>query len=176
VETIEIDSEDNHAEQDDDCKELESLVFSINELQVFVDPDYNFEWKFIDVKPDLRAIFQKLNERFFQGKLSKIKVAWCRNMGSDVTSKNYNDEDGAYTIGLNEKTMCLKPRIDLLSVLFHEMIHALLKTNNVKEEDSGHGPNFRAIMLFLNQKLMTRITTSHRVANLGDEYKTHWYR
>ena len=142
-----------------------------------MDPEFNFEWKFLDIRPDIKSIFQKLDERLFLGKLKKLNVVWSRTMGNEVTNRNYNnEEDNVYTIGLNERLLCLRPRIDLISILLHEMIHAFLKVNGIKEANMGHGENFRKLMLFFNDKIMTNISTSHKINNPCDEHKTQWYR
>lgn len=178
--------------------DLNAYEYFIDELQTYVDPENNFEWKFVEVMPDLKAIFQRLDELLFQSrfKAKRFNVIWSQGIGRDCTNRNFNDADGRYTIALNETLLALRPRIEIISILLvsilmnsahltfidkyvnfqHEMIHAYLKLEGVKETNNGHGANFRKIMVFLNRMLQTTISFSHRLTNANTLCRTQWYR
>ncbi|XP_053696021.1 uncharacterized protein LOC128743456 [Sabethes cyaneus] len=158
--------------------DLNGEEYFIEELQTYVDPDNNFEWKFVETVPDIKAIFIRLDEMFFLGrfKTKRFSVIWSRAIGKDCTSRNFNDADGRYTIALNEELLTLRPRIEIISILLHEMIHAFLKLEGVKEPNRGHGSNFRKIMVFLNRMLQTNISFSHKLTNINTLCRTQWYR
>ncbi|XP_055550644.1 uncharacterized protein LOC129733100 [Wyeomyia smithii] len=158
--------------------DLNGDEYFIEELQTYVDPENNFEWKFVETMPDIKAIFLRLDELFFLGrfKTKRFAVIWSRTIGKDCTSRNFNDADGRYTVALNEVLLNLRPRIEIISVLLHEMIHAYLKLEGVKEPNGGHGSNFRKIMVFLNRMLQTNISFSHRLTNIDTLCRTQWYR
>lgn len=56
------------------------------------------------------------------------------------------------------------------------MVHAYLKLEGVQETNSGHGANFRKLMIFLNRMLQTNISFSHRLTNINTLCRTQWYR
>lgn len=158
--------------------DLNAAEYFIEELQTYVDPENNFEWKFVEVMPDLKAIFLRLDELIFQSRFKQkhFNVIWSQAIGRECTNRNFNDVNGRYTIALNETLLVLRPRIEIISVLLHEMIHAYLKLEGVKETNNGHGANFRKIMVFLNRMLQTTISFSHRLTNTSTLCRTQWYR
>uniref|UniRef100_A0A182RWH4 Uncharacterized protein n=1 Tax=Anopheles funestus TaxID=62324 RepID=A0A182RWH4_ANOFN len=54
-------------------RDLNNDEFFMDELQVYVIPKYNFEWKFIDVLPDIAAIFTKFDALYFQYRFKNKK-------------------------------------------------------------------------------------------------------
>lgn len=58
----------------------------------------------------------------------------------------------------------------------HEMIHAYLFIQGIREENGGHGPNFKRIMVKINHSAGTNITVYHTFYDEVDMYKTHWWR
>uniref|UniRef100_A0A182SCC7 SprT-like domain-containing protein n=1 Tax=Anopheles maculatus TaxID=74869 RepID=A0A182SCC7_9DIPT len=184
AETVQLfsDSDDDvvlqATETTSNTKDLNSDEYFIEELQVYVDPENNFEWKFVDVLPDIEAIFAKFDAQFFQSrfKKKKITIVWSDTMGSSCTNRNFNDVEGRYTIALNGPLLALRPRIEIISIVLHEMIHALLKLEGIKEPNSGHGGNFRKIMTFLNSMLQTNISFNHKLNNTDTTCRSQWYR
>lgn len=161
-----------------ETKDLNTNEYFIEELQVYVDPENNFEWKFVDVLPDIEAIFTKFDAQFFQSrfKKKKISIVWSDSMGTSCTNRNFNDGEGRYTIALNGPLLALRPRIEIISIVLHEMIHALLKMDGIQEPNSGHGGNFRKMMIFLNSMLQTNISFNHKLNNTDTTCRSQWYR
>ncbi|XP_065076041.1 uncharacterized protein LOC135699676 [Ochlerotatus camptorhynchus] len=159
-------------------EDLNTDEYFIEDLQTYVDPENNFDWKFVEVMPNIKRIFARLDELFFQSRFKPkgFNVIWSHSIGQHCTNRNFNDVDGRYTIALNESLLTLRPRIEIISVLLHEMIHAYLKLENVQETNSGHGANFRKMMIFLNQMMQTTISFSHRLTNINTLCRTQWYR
>lgn len=56
------------------------------------------------------------------------------------------------------------------------MIHAYLFIQNIREENGGHGPNFKRIMENINRVAGTNITVYHTFHNEVALYKTHIWR
>ncbi|XP_050072068.1 uncharacterized protein LOC126559951 [Anopheles maculipalpis] len=161
-----------------ETKDLNTNEYFIEELQVYVDPENNFEWKFVDVLPNVEAIFAKFDAQFFQSRFKKKKIfiVWSDSLGSSCTNRNFNDDEGRYTIALNGPLLALRPRIEIISIVLHEMIHALLKMEGIQEPNSGHGGNFRKIMTFLNSTLQTSISFNHKLNNTDTTCRSQWYR
>lgn len=99
--------------------ELNPDEYFIEELQTYVDSENNFEWKFIEVMPNIKAIFMRLDELFFQSrfKSKNFNVIWSQAIGEQCTNRNFNDVNGRYTIALNETLLVLRPRIEIISIL-----------------------------------------------------------
>lgn len=73
----------------------------------------------------------------------------------------------------------MKQRIlisSVLSIRQHEMIHAYLFIQNIREGNGGHGPNFKRIMENINRVAGTNITVYHTFHDEVAMYKTHIWR
>ncbi len=93
----------------------------------------------------LQQEFDKLNGRFFDGRLDDISVQF-KNIGPD----------GMYHIGSKQITIDSKLRQHLsliLIVLLHEMAHADLDLRGYRghQEDGGHGMMYQAELVRLFQ-------------------------
>lgn len=62
------------------------------------------------------------------------------------------------------------------SLFQHEMIHAYLFIQNIREGNGGHGPNFKRIMENINRVAGTNITVYHTFHDEVALYKTHIWR
>lgn len=80
------------------------------------------------------------------------------------------------TIRLSEPLLKLRQRKDLVETMLHEMIHAYLFVLNIREGNGGHGPNFKRIMVSINQTAGTNITVYHTFHDEVNLYKTHVWR
>ncbi|XP_052868856.1 uncharacterized protein LOC128274637 [Anopheles cruzii] len=185
VEVVKPEVKDEDDDSIAECKvfraepaDLNSREYFIEELQTWVDPEYNFEWQFIEVLPDIRSLFDKLDTLYFQSrfKAKRFNVVWSTTMGTVTTNRNFNADDGRYTIALNAALLILRPRIEIISIILHEMIHAYLKVEKVKEPNGGHRDNFRKMMTFLNSMLQTNVSFSHKLNNTSMLCRTQWYR
>ncbi|XP_053670794.1 uncharacterized protein LOC128721101 [Anopheles nili] len=157
---------------------LKAKEYFIEDLQMYVNPEYNFDWKFIDILPHIGSIFVKFDTIFFQSRLQKanINISWSDCMGRTCTNRNFNGSDRKYYIVLNGPLLSLRPRIEIISIILHEMIHALLKIEGVNEANGGHGKNFHKIMTFLNRMIQTNISFNHEQNNVDQTCRGQWYR
>lgn len=107
-----------------------------------------FEAEHIDYnKIDLRAEFDHINTRLFDGKVKPVPLRWM-NSKNTVGLMSY-DGQNIRDIGISYYyKMSLQ---ELRNVLAHEMIHAYLEQTGVKERDA-HGPRFTRMREELNKK------------------------
>jgi hypothetical protein len=95
-------------------------TYYVAELHKYIDRQYNADFEFVTdtFSPKLDSIYERLKLMFFGAKLDGrgLVVKWRRTMGN-VISKNFIDDDGCYTVWLNEPVLSVRPRIELCSVL-----------------------------------------------------------
>ena len=120
-------------------------------------------------RPDIKAMFVRLNDEHFNGEIPDLPVLWNTRMTTTAGYCRYRDVGGLRHHPYNRRARELKPyQIDLSVKLFrnldydlakvertliHEMVHAYLVH---KYNEKGHTPRF--------QRMMTNIT---------GEYKNH---
>jgi hypothetical protein len=99
---------------------LNPNTFYVAELHKYIDRQYNGDFEFITEKmtPKIDNIYQRLKARFFGTKLDGqgLVIKWRRTMGMEV-NRHFVDDDGCYTVWLNEPVLRLRPRVELVSVL-----------------------------------------------------------
>ncbi|XP_053568189.1 DNA-dependent metalloprotease SPRTN-like [Bombina bombina] len=88
---------------------------------------------------------------------------------------SYQRKSGKCTINLSKPLLKRRSRKDLIESLLHEMIHAYLCINNIKESDM-HGPVFCSHMQRINTAGRFHITTYHTFHKEIEFYDNKWYR
>ena len=128
-------------------------------------------------RPDIKAMFVRLNDEHFNGEIPDIPVVWNNRMTTTAGYCRYRDVGGLRHHPYNRRARELKPyQIDLADKLFrnegydydkiertliHEMVHAYLVH---KFNEKGHTRRF--------QQMMTNITgeyKNHRCHNYNTE-------
>ncbi|CAO1438012.1 unnamed protein product [Diamesa tonsa] len=147
----------------------------LNSTQALVDP----EWETIDPTPNIYALFQKFNVKFFHNLLGCVELEWSKRMYTCAGICYYKASNRgmtACTIRLSEPLLKLRSRKDLVQTLLHEMIHALLFVKGIREGNGGHGPNFLKKMEEINRAAGTSISVYHTFHDEVNMYKVHWWR
>lgn len=146
----------------------------LNATQNLVHPD----WETRDPTPNIQALFTAFNVKFFQQKLSCVALEWSRRMYqcAGICYYRRNRAGTSITIRLSEPLLKLRQRKDLVETLLHEMIHAYLFVLNIRESNGGHGPNFKRIMVSINQTAGTNITVYHTFHDEVNAYRTHVWK
>lgn len=146
----------------------------LNATQNLVHPD----WETRDPTPNIQALFTAFNVKFFQHKLDCVALEWSRRMYQCAGICYYRRSrmGTSITIRLSEPLLKLRQRKDLVETLLHEMIHAYLFVLNIRESNGGHGPNFKRIMVSINQTAGTNITVYHTFHDEVNAYKTHVWK
>lgn len=108
-----------------------------------------FEGEHIDHNNiDLRAEFDHINSRLFDGKVKPVPLRWM-NSKNTVGLMSYDEDNNIRDIGISYYyKMSLQ---EFRNVLAHEMIHAYLEQTGVRERDA-HGPRFTRMREELNRK------------------------
>jgi hypothetical protein len=123
------------------------------------------------MESNLQQMFEKLKDHFFAKWLKSVKytIKWDTTgiISDDSCFKIFD----AHKEVLVKTFAMVRPRIQLISVLFHVLIHIYLTTSSKGAiRINIHDENFRKIMLFLNDTLKTEITVSEscKQTNLFD--------
>lgn len=169
----------------------------MKEFCTYVNPHYNQDWAFIKFLPNIQHIFgnfrkhsknkqitdcsyfaDKLKTHYFEPVGMKVSydVAWDSRIISD--GSDYKIFLTERKIFVNTITLGFRPRIVLFSTLFHALVHLYLFEISMGQiAINSHDENFRSIMLFLNKKLKTEFTTSHKFfgSNPTLHNQGNWY-
>uniref|UniRef100_A0A1B0API5 Protein with SprT-like domain at the N terminus n=1 Tax=Glossina palpalis gambiensis TaxID=67801 RepID=A0A1B0API5_9MUSC len=133
--------------------------------------------EFLNPTPNIVALFNHFDNKFFQNRLKCVTLEWGKRMHSCAGicySRKYCD-DKDITIRLSEPLLALRQRKVLIETMLHEMIHAYCFVLHIRESNGGHGPQFKKIMGAVNKVSGTNITVYH---TLRDEIKScnlYWW-
>ncbi|CAH1979679.1 unnamed protein product [Acanthoscelides obtectus] len=134
-------------------------------------------WELIDPTPDVHALFEAFNQRFFSGQIVAVSVQWGRFL-SDAGRTLFRAKGWMWEcqIFLSAPLLKLRPRADLINTLLHEMIHAFLFVTFNNKDRSDHGPEFHKHMYRINADAGTHITVYHDFHDEVNHYRQHWWR
>ncbi|CAH1403511.1 unnamed protein product [Nezara viridula] len=134
------------------------------------------EWEKLDPNPDVYALFQTFDKKFFWSSLQSVEVKWSKRMYTCAGVCYYKGKRGGCCISLSLPLLQLRPRKDLVETLLHEMIHAYLFLTANKQDREEHGPLFHEHMHRINKAAGTKITVYHSFHDEVAHYKQHWWR
>jgi hypothetical protein len=128
-------------------------------INTYVDLDNNQEWALVNMQSNVQQMFDKMKICYWKELLKDVKytVKWdVTNVISDGSS--FKIFDCHKQILINTQAMT-RPRIQLVSVLLHALIHIFLKVRSKGAiKLNQHCETFREIMYKLNSALSTQIT------------------
>lgn len=122
---------------------------------------------------DLKAIFAALNNAYFDGKTSS-SISWGRRNGRRVVKRRIL---GSFSSQTN--TIWISPLLDRRNVpgffvryiVYHEMLHSIMKEEPANGRRSLHGPAFRQReRLFGEYEEATAWEKKHFTGNVPDAY------
>ncbi|KAL4428844.1 hypothetical protein ABPG77_005282 [Micractinium sp. CCAP 211/92] len=140
----------------------------------------------LDPHPDIHALFVHYNSLYFQDKLGACSVEWSSARMTLCGGVCEFRPGGGCRIKLSEPLLKLRPARDLKMVLLHEMIHATMMLQGIRDDDpGGHGTIFKSIMARINASTLPdhqrppggyNITTTHSMFAEVDFYRQHHWR
>ena len=130
-------------------------------------------WELIDPSPDIRAMFQEFDNKYFWSSLGSCLVEWSKRM-TICAGIFYLREGGI--IRLSEPLLKYRPRHDLVQTLLHEMIHAYLYLTRNFKDRGEHGDEFKSHMRRINALANTNITVYHSFHDEVDYARKHVWR
>ncbi|CRK91832.1 CLUMA_CG005454, isoform A [Clunio marinus] len=148
-------------------------------INTYIDIDNKPDWSLVNIEADIQIIFNKLKKHYMEKWLKNANwtVKWKTSELPSCGSFYLISE--VYRGLLVEHTALVRPRIQLISLLFHFLIHLYLKAvSNGSISLYDHDENFLQIMRFLNNKIGTQITACHNFQSSPDEenYPTQWFK
>lgn len=128
-------------------------------FMTYVNLDDNQDWALVNLESNIQQMFDKLKEQYCKPSLQDIKyiVKWDKTeIISDCSSFKIFENHNEILVCTEAMT---RPRIQLISVLLHALLHIYLSVCSKGEiKMNHHDESFRKIMLFLNEKLNTQLT------------------
>lgn len=125
LQMADLQDEDWKAEADADDDIVTQLIVSPR-AENLTDPEYDL----VDPCPDIHALFQEYDKKYFWSKLGSCVLEWSKRM--TICAGIFYLRGGG-TIRLSQKLLQYRPRKNLVETLLHEMIHAYLYlTRNFK--------------------------------------------
>lgn len=133
-------------------------------MPTYVDLNNNQEWAMVNLEANVQQMFDKLADHFWQNWLKGVEFIIKWDKGGIIS------DDSVFKIFENERQIFIstsvmtRPRIQLVSVLLHILIHIYIKTSSKGSiAINAHDDNFRTIMLFLNDTLSTQISVRYHI-------------
>lgn len=133
----------------------------------------NPEWELVDPCPDIRALFQEYDKKYFWSTLGSCIIEWSKRM-TICAGIFYLREGGI--IRLSEPLLKYRPRNDLVQTLLHEMIHAYLYLTRNFKDRGEHGDEFKSHMDRINRLAGTHITVYHSFHDEVNHARQHVWR
>lgn len=99
--------------------------------------------------PSLAELFVYYNELYFEDKIGACSVEWSSEKMTLCAGYCRYTEGGGCTIVISEPLHKLRPFSDLKNTLLHEMIHAFIFLEKIKDTGS-HGQEFHRLMNYIN--------------------------
>lgn len=132
----------------------------------------------LDPIPDIYALFQMFDIRFFNRTLSQhaVTLSWSPRMTTTAGLCRWSPRSGLCEIRLSQPLLKLRPRKDLVETLIHEMIHALLFVTHEDDNHESHGQQFHFNMYRINREGGCHITVYHNFHDEVKHYKKHVWR
>ena len=128
--------------------------------------------------PDVKGLFNKYNELFFNGELKPKRVYWSQRMTRCAgLCRIKNKKPFVFEIALSIKLLQFRPTIDLIETLIHEMIHAhiiSMEKRNIPHD--SHGFKFVEEMQRINKLTGLNISIFHNFQNEVRYYRIHVWR
>lgn len=137
------------------------------------EPIIDPQWDLIDPCPDIRAMFQEFDKKYFWNTLGSCIVEWSKRM-TICAGIFYLREGGI--IRLSEPLLKFRPRKDLVETLLHEMIHAYLYLTRNYKDRGEHGDEFKGHMNRINRLASTSITVYHSFHDEVNHARQHVWR
>ena len=131
------------------------------------------EWDLIDPCPDIRALFQEYDKKYFWNRLGSCIVEWSKRM-TICAGIFYLREGGI--IRLSEPLLKYRPRTDLIDTLLHEMIHAYLYLTRNYKDRGEHGDEFKGHASRINKLANSHITVYHSFHDEVNACRQHVWR
>lgn len=141
-------------------------------MNTYIDLGFNQEWAEVNMESNLQQMFDKMKGQYFSSSLKteQYTIRWDK---TGIIS-----DDSCFRIFASQKEILIRPdamvrpRIQLISVIFHILIHIYLNASSKGSiQMNVHDENFRKIMLFLNNHLKTQIKVSCELFNAGSVTK-----
>ncbi|EFN55909.1 hypothetical protein CHLNCDRAFT_52181 [Chlorella variabilis] len=144
------------------------------------------ELELLEPHPDIHALFVHYNSLYFEEKLGACSVEWSSARMTLCGGVCEFRKGGGCRIKLSEPLLKLRPSRDLKLVLLHEMIHACMMLQGIRDNDpGGHGDVFKSIMSRINASSLPdhqrpaggyNITVTHSMFAEVDHYRQHHWR
>lgn len=138
------------------------------------------DWSEINLKKcSIQTIFDRLKGLYFSKWLADVdySVVWDY-YGAYTENSTYKIVTSTNTIYVSDSAL-IRPRLQLLSLVLHILIHIYLYVvSNKTIRLDQHGPEFKSIMKFFNQRIGTAICTSHIFLYCSEEalWSTQWWQ
>lgn len=146
--------------------------FFVPSLKTYVDLSSS-DWTEVKItRSNVQMLFDKIKKCYFGPLLKNAKYIVKWDLFEIIEGgTNYRIFESSKEILISTSALT-RPRIQLISVLLHIMIHLYLSTASNGAIKSGqHGVSFKKIMSFFNDRINTKISIGHTFIYSEDDTK-----
>lgn len=160
-------------------KQASADEFFVPSLKTWIDLTSS-DWTEVKLlRCDLQMIFNKMKKCYFGELLNNVNytIKWDH---SDIITDgtNYKIFESVKEIVISSAALT-RPRVQLISVLLHILIHLYLtNASNETTRLGQHGMPFKKIMSFFNERIGTKISSGHTFIYSEDDskYGDQWFQ
>jgi len=144
-----------------------------------------FDEDLLAPNPDIHELFMHYNKTYFDGSLGAVSVEWS-SAKMTLCAGTCQRIPGGAIVKLSKPLLALRSTRDLKSTLLHEMIHAYLMVNDIRDDEpSGHGTYFKGLMQTINSATVVDhqrppngygITVHHTMFDEVEHYRKHHWK
>lgn len=128
-------------------------------INTYVDLNNNQEWSLVNMEANLQQMFDKIKDQFWGNWLKKVKYTIKWDLAGVISDDSCFKIFDPHQQILIKTSAMVRPRIQLISIILHILIHIYLNTcTKGLLKINQHDENFRKIMLFFNDTINTEIT------------------
>eukprot|EP00884_Botryococcus_braunii_P015413 jgi/Botrbrau1/2555/Bobra.0079s0042.1 len=133
--------------------------------------------------PDIFALYMLYNDLYFENSLGACSVHWSSSRMTLCAGVCEFSKGGGCRIKLSEPLLKFRPTRDLKETLLHEMVHAWIFLQGIRDGD--HGPRFQERVRFINAATFPdpqrppggyRVSTYHNFIAEVDHFRTHHWK
>lgn len=153
VENVDNSSRLQIASSNNSSKIFNSPKFYNDELGMFIDLEGSTDWIRIPMEYKIQPLFDKLSKTYFNSIGDPYQIIWSSDK-EVIKDRAFLILPADKMVLLNASSLLMRPRIDLLSILLHILIHLFING------PSKHDANFRHMMHHFNSLWRTTINVS----------------
>lgn len=150
--------------------------YVIEELGQSFDPKNAFDWKIVKFEPNIKQIFKRFNQLYFNNAdcLTDMDIGWARNSEDKATFIRFVDEK---TQIMFHEDLKLVPRIKLIGYILRAMLIIYIRIQyKLQNNVAAFQNNFSKALAYVSKIWMTEILETAKLKIDREKCRRTWWR